>query len=166
MQRVRPHLVLVYGAVPSYKSACLGWTSLGSYLWFSNLSVVPIQRDIMVLPDEKSSAPDGLTQCLFFQNHWLWNCTISILQEKLESNWAMCQLLPVHWAVRYHFGVNHQGPPQKPPGQKNMCIKGWGKYVINFREIISSVCLFWKINEYAYKIQYLKKEFFFIQHAQ
>lgn len=50
----------------------LPWLSFIRFLSadFSNLSVVPIQRDIMMLPDEKPSAPGGLAQCLYFQTHW------------------------------------------------------------------------------------------------
>lgn len=139
----------------------LPWLSFIRFLsaYFSNLSVVAIQRDTMMLPDEKSSAPGELTPCLFFKNPGLWNCTISILQGELDSNQPMCQLLPVHPAVRYHFGVNYQRPPKRSPGQKNMPIKGWGSMLIISGKLLLCVCLFWKINEYACKIEYLTRSF-------
>lgn len=37
----------------------------------------------------------------------------------------LCQLLSLHQAIKYDFGVtNNQGPPKRHPGQKNMCTKG------------------------------------------
>lgn len=66
------------------------------------------QKIAVVLPDEKLSAPGGLTQCLFFKIHWpveLHNAH-SGRRRTGKQPVQLCQLLPLDQAVKYDFG-NH-----------------------------------------------------------
>lgn len=104
-----------------------------------------------------------ITQCLFSR------IMLHIDQEeKLQSNQpSYANFLPVHWMVKYDFGVaDHQGPPKKPLGQKNTCAKRRAYILMIWGKLLSSICLFRKVNEYVCKIQYINRSFLCNQHAQ
>lgn len=55
----------------------------------------------------------GTTQCLFYRNKY-WKITNSVVPNFTSSPGG-----------QYDFGVaDHQGPPKRPPGQKNACTEG------------------------------------------
>lgn len=68
------------------------------------------------------TASGGLIKCSFLKNHWpmeLHN-TYSVGRTRKQSA-QLCQLLPIHQAVRDDLGIiDHQGPPKSLPGQKTV----------------------------------------------
>lgn len=64
-----------------------------------------------------------------------------------KKNWKatsqLCQLFTSSLGVRYDFGVSdHQGPPKKPPGQKNTGVKGREHILMIVGKLLSYACLF------------------------
>lgn len=97
------------------------------------------------------------TKCLFSR------VMLNTEQEgKLQSNQpSYANFLPVHWMVKYDFGVaDHQEPPRKPLVQRNTCAKG-REHVNDFGEIIII-----NVNEYVCKIQNINRSFLCNQHIQ
>lgn len=89
---------------------------------------MPVLEEL--LPDEKLFVPGGLTQCLFFKNHEPVKPQNAHSVGRTGKQPAqLCQLLPVHQAVRCDFGV---GDPQRPPersAEQNM--NRWEKTHVN-----------------------------------
>lgn len=125
----------------------LPWLSFIRFLSadFPNLSVVPVQRDIIMLPGEKSSAPGGLTQCLFFKSHWL------MYLHNFHSARKRTGRQPAHMPASTSSPGSQVSLWGQPPGTtwemprtEEYVHKGEGKNVNDFREIIIIVCLFWE----------------------
>lgn len=77
-----------------------------------------------------------MTKCLFSR------IMLNTDQEgKLQSNQpSYANFLPVHWMVKYDFGVaDHQESPKKPLVQKNTCAKGREHMLMILGKLSSSV---------------------------
>lgn len=118
-----------------------------------NSSYAP-QKIAIVLPDEKSSAPGELTQCLFFKTHWPVELHNAYSVRTGKQPAQLGQLLPLDQAVKYDFG-SHRPPgttKEIPRTEEHMC-KRERKYVTDLREIII-ICMFvrGRISDYTCKI--------------
>lgn len=120
----------------------LPWLSFIKSADFSSLSAVPVQRVFIMLPDEKSSAPGELTQCLFFQSHWLMEL------HNFHSARRRPGKQPAHVPVCTISPGSHLSLEGKPPGTtwetprtEEYVHKGERKYVNDSREIMI-ICMF------------------------